>query len=263
MNRMLAAAFAVAALTGVSSAHAEYTVDRCPDVNGKDAVLAFNSAGAQVQYTDTQSNWSSGTYANASNGLTSFITLPGLAIELRASNPNDNAVSAHWTTSDGKGGDMNCNSVYSNDYIAPAIWRPVATPPVLVAPNASVVTNHVPVTIKDHTAYAHVLVGGIETTSIVDSGMTFMNVNTSVADRLMASGQAKDGGFVDTTYADGRKDQVRVIRIKTVTIGGHEVHDVQASVVADGIDTLLGFDVLSKVTGKFGINVANATLDFD
>ena len=197
MNRMLAAAFAVAALTGVSSAHAEYTVDRCPDVNGKDAVLAFNSAGAQVQYTDTQSNWSSG------------------------------------------------------------------TPPVLVAPNASVVTNHVPVTIKDHTAYAHVLVGGIETTSIVNSGMTFMNVNTSVADRLMASGQAKDGGFVDTTYADGRKDQVRVIRIKTVTIGGHEVHDVQASVVADGIDTLLGFDVLSKVTGKFGINVANATLDFD
>ena len=86
---------------------------------------------------------------------------------------------------------MNCNSVYSNDYIAPAIWRPVATPPVLVAPNASVVTNHVPVTIKDHTAYAHVLVGGIETTSIVYFGMTFMNVNTSVADRLMASGQAK------------------------------------------------------------------------
>jgi hypothetical protein len=33
--------------------------------------------------------------------------------------------------------------------------------------------------------------------------------------------------------------------------------------VPDGSDMLLGLGVLAKVSGKFAINVANSTLDFD
>ena len=41
------------------------------------------------------------------------------------------------------------------------------------------------------------------------------------------------------------------------------VPNVHAGVVPDGSDMLLGLGVLAKVSGKFAINVANATLDFD
>ena len=65
------------------------------------------------------------------------------------------------------------------------------------------------------------------------------------------------------TLADGSVKQMRHIRIATVTIGGHGVHSVLAMVVPDGVAMLLGYNVLNQVSGKFAVNTAASTLEFN
>jgi hypothetical protein len=90
-----------------------------------------------------------------------------------------------------------------------------------------------------------------------------MTVTESIADKLLATGQATRIGDSDTTLADGTHRKVRTISINTVTIGGHGISNVPAMVNPDGAIMLLGFAVLNKVSDRFAINTAKSTLDFD
>jgi predicted aspartyl protease len=98
---------------------------------------------------------------------------------------------------------------------------------------------------------------------LVDTGATGMTVSESIADSLIANGQATEAAAEMVGLAGGVKREFRQVDISSVTVGGHVVTNVHAGVVPDGSDMLLGLGVLAKVSGKFAINVANSTLDFD
>jgi gag-polyprotein putative aspartyl protease len=74
---------------------------------------------------------------------------------------------------------------------------------------------------------------------------------------------ARRGEDVQSTIADGSTHTEASIVINSMTIGGHVLSNVPAAVVPNGAEMLLGFNVLNRVSGKFAINVANSTLDFD
>jgi predicted aspartyl protease len=138
----------------------------------------------------------------------------------------------------------------------------VASCPTTAASIAPV-TNSVAVVLDGSRALAPLTVGSLSIYATVDSGCTDMTVNENIANKLVASDEASDLGTGDVTLADGSVKSMRHIRIATVTIGGHSVYGVTAMVVPDGTMMLLGYNVLRQVSGKFAINTAKSTLDFD
>ena len=125
------------------------------------------------------------------------------------------------------------------------------------------VTNSVAVVLDGPRALAPLTVGGLSIYATVDSGCTDMTVNENIANKLVASDEASEIGTGDVILADGSVKAMRHIRIATVTIGGHGVYGVTAMVVPDGVPMLLGYNVLNQVTGKFAINTAASTLEFN
>jgi clan AA aspartic protease (TIGR02281 family) len=108
-----------------------------------------------------------------------------------------------------------------------------------------------------------VSLGTLPVAMLVDTGATNMTVTQSIAYQLLASGQATRAADSTMTMADGSARQQQAIIINTMTIGGHVLHTVWATVSPNGADMLLGFSILNRVSGKFAINVANSTLDFE
>ena len=144
---------------------------------------------------------------------------------------------------------------------------PAAPPPVVAsapAPTyAAPATNRLPITFARSGAYVAVSIGTMPETMLVDTGATGMTVSASIADQLIASGQATEAQAETVTLAGGVKQEFRQVDINSVTVAGHVVNNVHAGVVPDGSDMLLGLGVLAKVSNKFAINVANSTLDLD
>jgi clan AA aspartic protease (TIGR02281 family) len=144
-----------------------------------------------------------------------------------------------------------------------------ARPPV-VATNAapaptytSPASMRLPITFGHSGAYVAVSIGTTAATMLVDTGATGMTISESIADQLIASGQATSAPSETVTLAGGVKQEFRQVNISSVTVGGHVVNNVHAGVTPDGSDMLLGLSVLAQVAPKFAINVANSTLDFD
>jgi predicted aspartyl protease len=138
----------------------------------------------------------------------------------------------------------------------------VASCPITAA-SITPATNSVAVVLDGPRALAPLTVGGLSIYATVDTGCTDMTVNENIANRLIASNEASDLGTGDVTLADGSVKKMRHIRIATVTIGGHSVYSVLAMVVPDGVPMLLGYNVLNQVTGKFAVNTAKSTLEFN
>ncbi|MFZ0605555.1 MAG: retropepsin-like aspartic protease [Roseiarcus sp.] len=140
-----------------------------------------------------------------------------------------------------------------------------ARPPVVASAPAYEPTTafHVPVTFGRGGAYVAVSIGATAATMLVDTGATGMTVSASIADQLIASGQATGAQAETVILAGGVKQEFRQVDINAVIIAGHVVNNVHAGVVPDGSDMLLGLGVLAKVSNKFAINVANSTLDLD
>lgn len=136
---------------------------------------------------------------------------------------------------------------------------PVYSPPTYTTP----ATNRMPITFAHAGAYVAVSIGTMPETMLVDTGATGMTVTESVANQLIASGQATEQQAETATLAGGVKHEFRQVDINSVTVAGHVVNNVHAGVVPDGSDMLLGLGVLAKVSNKFAINVANSTLDLD
>ena len=144
---------------------------------------------------------------------------------------------------------------------------PAAPPPVVAsapAPTyAAPATNRLPITFAHAGAYVAVSIGTMPETMLVDTGATGMTVSASIADQLIASGQATEAQAETVTLAGGVKQAFRQVDINSVTVARHVVNNVHAGVTPDGSDMLLGLSVLAKVSNKFAINVANSTLDLD
>jgi clan AA aspartic protease (TIGR02281 family) len=98
---------------------------------------------------------------------------------------------------------------------------------------------------------------------LVDTGATDMTVTNNVAEQLLDSEQATLGPSGEVTLADGSIHASGNIYIKTVTIAGHELHNVIAGIVPDNADMLLGFSVLNQVSGRFVIDTTRSELTFE
>jgi hypothetical protein len=143
-----------------------------------------------------------------------------------------------------------------------------APPPVIAsAPTPAYAPSpagmHLPLTFARSGAYVAVSIGTTAAIMLVDTGATGMTVSESIANQLLASGQATSAPSETVTLAGGVKQEFRQVDINSVTVAGHVVNNVHAGVVPDGSDMLLGLGVLAKVSNKFAINVANSTLDLD
>lgn len=138
---------------------------------------------------------------------------------------------------------------------------PASAPATTTAP----LTNHssVEVVLDGNRALVPLQVGSQSIYAMVDTGCSDMTVTESIADKLLAAGQATRIADADTTLADGSHKTVRAISINSVIIGGHGLYHVPAMVNPDGAIMLLGFAVLNQVSGKFAINTARSTLEFD
>jgi gag-polyprotein putative aspartyl protease len=139
----------------------------------------------------------------------------------------------------------------------------VATNADAPAPTYAPALDRLPVMINHNQAHAAVSLGTLPVIMLVDTGCTNMTVSQGIADRLLASGQATRGENVESTIADGSTHTEASIVINSMTVGGHVLSSVPAAVSPNGAEMLLGFNVLNRVSGKFAINVANSTLDFE
>jgi predicted aspartyl protease len=133
--------------------------------------------------------------------------------------------------------------------------------PIVRAPTSSTI-DEVPITFGKGGAYVAVSIGNMPATMLVDTGATGMTVSETIANWLVANGQATNGKTDHATLAGGVQKDFRGIDIGSVSFGGHVVRNVHASVVPDGADMLLGLGVLAEVSPRFSINVATSTLDF-
>ncbi len=93
---------------------------------------------------------------------------------------------------------------------------------------------------------------------IVDSGASEVTISERVAGLLRDNGSLMDADFLGTQkyqFANGASSLGKVVRIRTLDLGGHVLKDVRAVVLAgDEVPVLLGQSALGrlgKVVDKF------------
>jgi len=149
---------------------------------------------------------------------------------------------------------------------APVARPPVAAPAPAPAPVAMPATtasadDSVKIVNVDAAAYVPVEVGSQAVTMLVDTGATVMSLNESVADSLVAKGEAERTVDTTMTMADGHHATVHQIIVHDVKIGAHTLHNVRATITPENAEMLLPFPVLNQF-GRFTIDSANNKLIF-
>src|SRR5271165_3876209 len=94
---------------------------------------------------------------------------------------------------------------------------------------------------------------------IIDTGSDIVGVTESIANQLILNNEARELEKVDTVLANGSIRTERMINIKKLTIGGHTLYNIPATVGSDVSEPLLGIDVLNRF-GKFSIDTVNNQL---
>jgi predicted aspartyl protease len=151
---------------------------------------------------------------------------------------------------------------YETPTYSPPVVASTPAPAPTYAP-APATMDRVPITFGKGGAYVAVSIGTMAANMLVDTGATGMTVSETIANWLVANGQATIGSTDHATLAGGVQKDFRGIDIGSVTVGGHVVRNVHAGVVPDGADMLLGLGVLAQVSPKFTVNVPTSTLDFN
>jgi clan AA aspartic protease (TIGR02281 family) len=91
--------------------------------------------------------------------------------------------------------------------------------------------------------------GVVSIDCIVDSGASDVNIPESVFAKLVRAGSIRDVDILGTrtyTLADGSTENGRVVRIKSLKVGGMTVNDVLASVGGNDDSALLGQSFLER-----------------
>jgi clan AA aspartic protease (TIGR02281 family) len=96
---------------------------------------------------------------------------------------------------------------------------------------------------------------------LIDTGATEMSVTNTLADELLAKGDAEATSDGTYTLANGQTDQARRVVIHKVRVGPHVLNNMVAAVVPDSAAMLLPFPVLNLI-GRFTIDTANNKLIF-
>jgi clan AA aspartic protease (TIGR02281 family) len=138
-----------------------------------------------------------------------------------------------------------CTAAYQ-----PAPTTPAYNPP---APTYAGGGDSVPIQNDGSHATITVMIGSHPVQMLIDTGASAMVLNRSIADALVASGEARWSGRTEKfTIADGSTVDQPMIILNRVMIGSHGRRNVWASVTPTGI-SLLGFPVLNAI-GPFTID---------
>jgi hypothetical protein len=144
-----------------------------------------------------------------------------------------------------------------------ADWTPPAPPvPAPRALDEAQAKSIVPLTIAGPRMLVDVRGGGWLTAMQVDTGCDSLTVSQTIADDLVARGEAERIADRPFQLADGSVKQMQEILVQCVEIGSITIRNIEASIVPDNTDMLLGMSVLAKA-GRFTIDRDAKRLVFD
>jgi hypothetical protein len=119
----------------------------------------------------------------------------------------------------------------------------------------------VPIFMVDGFVHVQVVIGRTPVNMTVDTGANISSIHTSLANSLLASGQATELEPSEITLAGGSTVTQRKISVNRLTLGSHTRYAVPMTVINDDADMLLGLPVLNAI-GKFSIDAVAGVLTF-
>jgi hypothetical protein len=145
----------------------------------------------------------------------------------------------------------------------PTSWQSVPPAPHArtAGPAYSLSRDVVPFITVNNSIHITATIGGYPSDMMVDTGANVSQVTQSLANRLIAQGEAQVVGSNRFTMANGSSDIEPVIIVRKLTIGRHTCTNVLMSVAPDGAGNLLGLPVLKSI-GKLTIDSARGQLIF-
>ena len=94
---------------------------------------------------------------------------------------------------------------------------------------------------------------------VIDTGMTGLSIPLLVAERLLLRRDAIESDDAIVTLANGAREWRRGIEIRSVSVAGHTLRDVHATVASHASEPLLGFPILNQL-GRFTIDTIERLL---
>ena len=289
MNRVLSAALVAATMAGVSSAHAAFICDNPAQIIGKVGTNPVIST--RVGRNETTHAWY--VWHRLANG-----TIIDRANQYNMTD-NTDSDSFRWTGRLNKNPDLWMqgtilpragghvlyveslrDSVHGNKLVmhseadcapeeataapatpaAPQYVAPAPQTPYIAPPQHADRTT-VPLTTPDNwfSQFTTISVNNKWIKVQVDTGAYGMTMTQSLADAMVNNGDASRGEDSQIKGYDGASQNVHHITIHTLTFGGRDIADVDAVVVPDSGNPLLGMDILRRF-GKFTIDTAASQL---
>ena len=136
-----------------------------------------------------------------------------------------------------------------------------ASDPVYTSAPAVATNDAVPIFTDGLQARVSAMIGSVSAPMLIDTGATIASVNYSVAQALLASGEAVEDGRAEIGLAGGQTVTVDHIVIHRIAVGTHVATEVRAIINAHDADMLLSLPALNQM-GKFTIDTANNLLVF-
>jgi hypothetical protein len=110
-------------------------------------------------------------------------------------------------------------------------------------------------------AHVAAMIGSIAAPMLIDTGASIASVNQSVANALLANGEAEDVGQGTVGLAGGTHEDRHYIVIHRLSLGTHVATEVRAVINPVDDDMLLSLPALNQM-GKFTIDTPNNQLVF-
>jgi hypothetical protein len=142
--------------------------------------------------------------------------------------------------------------------VAQAAPAPVASPPAKPAAPARDAVQLIPL---NNALYLHVAIDGHDELMQLDTGANISTIKESLADSLVAAGEAKDMGTGEYVMANGVKSTHRNVVVQSLQLGSHRRGDVPMAAVSNDGMQLLGLSVLNSI-GAFTVDSASNQLVF-
>ena len=142
--------------------------------------------------------------------------------------------------------------------VAQAAPAPVAPPPAKPAAPARDAVQLIPL---NNALYLHVSIDGHDELMQLDTGANISTIKESLANSLVAAGEAKDMGTREYVMANGVKSTHRTVVVQALQLGSHRRGDVPMAVVSNDGMQLLGLSVLNSI-GTFTVDSASNQLVF-
>ena len=143
---------------------------------------------------------------------------------------------------------------------APTTAAPASDTPAK-APIAHAAVDSVPLVTDGARAAVTVTLGAYSVNMLIETGATGVSIGPTLADKLVAAGDAHYEGEMEVTVADGSVHKERILIVHKLSVGNHVLNDVPAGVTPVDTMMLLPFPVLNQM-GRFTIDTRNNQLVF-